>query len=298
MKRAIGLLTLLALVVGAAIIWLGRPQGQTQVQRATEGAPDVFDASDAANGGAARAAFNPTGTRLVTLGSDGVGVVEEGEIRIITPPSATIASAAWLPGTTDIAVIQSPVADRIALINADGNETGFVPLNPGVEVGAGHGLAIDSTRRRAILGVERRPALEPVQRYLVAIDLRSGAVSELTAPGGPDEFDPFFLDNGRVFYTRSAESTTEAVTRDLASGSESVVARDARAVGSVGETPVFVSGRAVAAGSRDPQVLYRLQEGESVAAVDPSGGRLALLESTPTGSRIRAEEVARPEVGV
>ncbi len=298
MKRAFALLTLLALTVGAAIVWFGRPQGSTQVERTTRGAPGIFDSSDAVAGGAARAAFNTTGTRLVTLGSDGVGVVEEGKIDIVTPPNATIASVAWLSGTTDLAVIQAPVADRIAIINADGNETGFVPLSPSVEVGSGHGLAIDAGRRRAVLGVERRPALEAVQRYLVSIDLGTGKVTDLTEPGGPDEFDPFFLDDGTILFSRSGGESAEAVRRTLASGSEDVVATNARGVGTVGNIPVFVSAGAVAAGAGDPQVLYRLKEGESVGAVDPSGGRLAILESTPTGTRLRAQEVPRPEPGV
>lgn len=299
MKRALALLTALALAVGGAIVWFGRPQGTTTIERTTRGAPEIFDSSDGVVGGAGRVAFNTTGTRLVTLGSEGVGVVEEGEIDIITPPQASIASVAWLSGTTDLAVVQAPVADRIAIINADGNETGFVPLNPTVEVGAGHGLAIDSGRRRAILGVERRPALEPMQRYLVSIDLRSGAVTDLTEPGGPDEFDPFFLDDRTVLFTRVGDDgASEAVRRTLASGSEDVVATNARAVGSVGAIPVFVSGQAVAAGAGDPQVLYRLLDGESVGAVDPSGGRLAILESTATGTRLRAQEVPRPEPGV
>jgi len=298
MKRALGLLTLLALVVSGSILWVGRPGGETRVERSTRGAPQVFDASGAARGGAARAAFNTTGTRMLTIGSDGVGVVEEGKVRIITPPQANIAAAAWVSGTTDVAVIQAPVADRIALINADGNETGFVPLLPTVEVGAGHGLAIDSARRRAVLGVERRPALEAAQRYLVSIDLSTGAVTDLSAPGGPDEFDPYFLDDGHLLFTRVSDGGSEAVRRNLATGAEDVVAQNARAVGVVGSIPVFVSGRAVAAGSRDPQVLYRLAEGEAVVAVDPSGGRLALVESTATGSRLRATEIPRPEPGV
>lgn len=298
MRRALALLTLLAVAVGAAIIWLGQPRGTTEVQRTTRGAPEIFDASDAVAGGAARAAFNATGTRLVVLGSEGVGVVEEGEIEIITPPGAAIASAAWLSGTTDIAVVQAPVADRIAIINADGNETGFVPLEPTVEVGSGHGLAIDGARRRAVLGVERRPALEPVQRYLVSIDLRTGSVTELTAPGGPDEHDPFFLDDRTVLFTRTGDGSSEVIRRSVGSGPEEVVATNARAVGTVGSIPVFVSAGAVSAGASDPQVLYRLQEGESVGAVDPSGGRLVLLESTPTGTRLRAREVPRPQPGV
>lgn len=298
MKRAAALLTVLALAVGGAIIYLGRPSGETVVQRSTRGAPPIFDESGLATGGAAKAAFNGTGTRLVVVNSEGVGVVTDGEIDIITPPQASIAEAVWLTGTTDIAILQAPVADRIALVNADGNETGFVPLEPSVEVGPGHGMAIDSTRRRAIIGVERRPALEPVQRYLVSVDLRTGAVSELTTPGGPDEFGPHFLDDRRVFYTSSEEGSTRAVVRDLSSGTETQVAVNAVAVGSVAELPVFVSAGAVAVGARDPQVLYRLADGEFVAAVDPSGGRLVILVATPTGTRLRAEDVPQPEPGV
>jgi hypothetical protein len=298
-KKAFLLLTALAVAVGGAIIFLGRPQGTTTVQRTTRGAPEIFDEGGLVAGGAAKAYFNGTGTRLVLVSSEGVGVVEEGEIDIITPPQAQIAEATWLTGTTDIAVVQAPVADRIAIINADGNETGFVPLQPSVEVGSGHGLAIDTARRRAILGVERRPSLEPAQRYLVSIDLRSGAVTELTPPGGPDEVGPFFLDDSTIIFTRLTDGEPEMIRRDLdGSGAERTDAVDAQAVGVVGEIPVFVSGSAVAAGGSDPQVLYRLQEGESVAAVDPSGGRLALLERTPTGTRIRSREIPRPEPGV
>lgn len=296
MKRALVLLTLAALVIGAAVVYVGRPRGETRVERSTRGAPGIFDDSGRVAGGASRAQFNAAGTRLVVLSSQGVGVVEEGEVRIITPAQATIGDAGWLTGTTDIAVMQGPVADRIALINLDGSETGFVPLTPSLEIGAGHGLVVDTERRRAVIGIERRPSLQPLQLNLVMVDLKTGQSRDLTPPGGPDEFGPFWLDDSRILYTRVEGTESEAVVLNLADGTEKVVALDAVAVGGVAGAPVFVSNNRVAADvGADPQILYTLAPGESVAAVDPAGGRLALLESSPTGSRIRAQEVAQLE---
>lgn len=296
MKRAVVLLTLLALVIGGAIVYVGRPRGETRVERSTRGAPGVFDDEGRVAGGAGRAQFNAAGTRLVVVSDQGVGVVENGKIRIITPAEATIADAAWLTGTTDIAVMQAPVADRIALINVDGSETGFVPLTPSLEVGAGHGLAVDTERRRAVIGIERRPSLQPLQLNLVMVDLKTGQSRDLTPPGGPDESGPFWLDNSRVLYTRVEGTDSEAVVLNLGDGSEKVVAVDAKAVGAVAGAPVFLSnGRVSADVGADPQVLYTLKAGESIVAVDPVGGRLALLKSSPTGSRLRAQDVAQLE---
>lgn len=296
MKRALALLTIAALVIGGIIFYVGRPRGETRVERTTRGAPRVFDDAGLVAGGAAKAQFNAAGTRLLVLTSEGVGIVEEGEIRVITPPEAAIADAAWLTGTTDVAVLQSPVADRIALINRDGTETGFVPLDPPLEVGSGHGIVIDTPRRRAVIGVERRPPLEPLQLHLVMVDLRSGESRDLTPPGGPDEFDPFWLDDSRLLFTRVEGTDSKAIVLNVADGREEVVAVGARAVGGVAGAAIFVSNNRVAADvGADPQLLYTLRQAESVAAVDPVGGRLALRESTPTGTRIRAQEVPQLE---
>lgn len=296
MKRALALLTIAALVIGGIIFYVGRPRGETRVERTTRGAPGVFDDGGLVTGGAAKAQFNAAGTRLLVLSSEGVGIVEEGEIRVITPAEAAIADAGWLTGTTDVAVLQSPVADRIALINLDGTETGFVPLNPPLEVGSGHGIVVDTPRRRAVIGVERRPALQPLQMHLVLVDLQTGQSRDLTPPGGPDEFGPFWLDDSRVVYTRVEGTDSKAVVLNLADGTEEVVAVGARAVGAIAGAAVFVGNNRVAADvGDDPQLLYTLKQAESVAAVDPVGGRLALLESTPTGTRIRAQEVPQLE---
>lgn len=296
MKRALALLTLVALLVGGIIFYVGRPRGETRVQRSTRGAPVVFDDAGLVAGGAAKAQFNAAGTRLLVLTSEGVGIVEEGEIRVITPAEAAIADAGWLTGTTDVAVLQSPVADRIALINLDGTETGFVPLNPPLEVGSGHGIVVDTARRRAVIGVERRPALEPLQLYLVMVDLTNGTTRDLTPPGGPDENGPFWLDDSRVLYTRVESNEAKAVVLDVNDGTEEVVAVDARAVGGIAGAAVFAGNSRVAADvGADPQLLYSLKAGESVAAVDPVGGRLALLEATPTGTRLRSQEVPQLE---
>lgn len=296
MKRSLALVTALALVAGGAAFYLTRPKGQTTVERSTRGAPGVFNEAGMVAGGAAKAQFNAAGTRLLTLTSDGVGVVEEGKIRVVTPAGATIADAGWLTGTTGIAVLQAPVAERMALINMDGTETGFVPLSPSLEVGSGHGLVVDTARRRAVVGVERRPTLQPLQLNLVMVDLRTGTSVDLTPPGGPDEMNPFWLDDSRVLYTRVEDRKASAVVRNVNDGSEDVVAVNARAVGAVATAPVFVTGNRVSAEvGADPQLLYTLKSGESVAAVDPVGGRLAISQALPTGSRLREQEVAQLE---
>ncbi|MBW3536307.1 MAG: hypothetical protein KY395_00875 [Actinobacteria bacterium] len=296
MKRAAAILTALAVAVAGGILYVGRPGGETQVQRSTRGAPAIFDDDGVVSGGAAKAQFNAAGTRLVVLTSEGVGVVEEGEIRIVTPPQAPVADVGWLTGTTDLAIVQSPVADRIALINMDGTETGFVPLSPSLEVGSGHGLVVDTERRRAVIGVERRPTLEPLQRYLVMVDLQSGESRDLTAPGGPDELGPFWLDESRVLFTRIEEGDSTVVVMNLADGTERTVAVQARAVGVTAGVPVFVSNdRVSAAIGGDPQVLYALEEGESVVAVDPAGRRVAILEALPTGTRLREQDIPQLE---
>lgn len=296
MKRSLALVTLLALLAGAAVFYVTRPKGETRVQRTTRGAPGVFDDAGRAVGGAARAQFNASGTRLLTLTSDGAGVVEEGKIRLVTPAGATIADAGWLTGTTGIAVLQAPVADRIALINIDGSETGFVPLSPSLEVGSGHGIVVDTPRRRAVVGVERRPSLQPLQLNLVMVDLRTGSSVDLTPPGGPDEMNPFWLGESRVLYTRVEKGESSAVVLNVSDRSEQVVAVNARAVGTVATAPIFVTGNSVAADvGADPQVLYTLKAGESVAAVDPVGGRLAINVELPAGTRLREQEVAQLE---
>lgn len=296
MKRALALLTLVALVVGGIIFYVGRPRGETRVDRTTRGAPGVFDDEGLVAGGAAKAQFNAAGTRLLVLSSEGVGIVEEGEIRIITPAEAAIADAGWLTGTTDVAVLQSPVADRIALINLDGTETGFVPLNPPLEVGSGHGIVVDTARRRAVIGVERRRALEPLQLHLVMVDLQTGESRDLTPPGGPDELGPFWLDESRILFSRVEATDSKVVILNLTEGTEEVVAVGARAVGAIAGAAVFAGNNRVAADvGADPQLLYALKQAESVAAVDPVGGRLALLESTPTGTRLRAQDVPQLE---
>lgn len=291
MKRTAAVLTLIALLVGGAIVYVGRPRGGTEVERTTRGAIEIFDDEGLVGEGAAKAQFNPAGTRLAVVTSQGAGVVEEGAIRVITPPEATVAEAGWLTGTTDLAVLQSPVADRIAIINADGRDTGFVPLSPPLEVGSGHGIAIDSARRRAVIGIERRPALEPVQRNLVVVDLRTGESRDLTPPGGPDEFGPFWLDDGRVLFTQASDGSTAPAVLDVATGAVTTIAADGRAVGVIADIAVYVTGARMLADSGEPQLLYALAEGESVAATDPTGARAAILETTPTGTRLREQSL-------
>lgn len=269
-----------AMVVGAASFVVTRDGASTGVTGLAPVGGNLFADGDEL-AGASRGVLSPDGSNLAVLTPDGLGIVDGNKIRPVTEEGSKVVDAAWFGNGATLLVAEGPTpTGLLAVVDADGTVRGSVPLEPSVGFGAGHGMAVGPGGRQAVVTAVDRPALGAEQRRLVHVDLETGATRDLTAPGGPDEDRPFFLDAGRVAFIETTPGDGGGVRTlvvSVADGTVSDVAAGVRIVGATdGGQPVLErAGNLFVDGKRIGQV----PAGASVSSVHPASGLAVLVES-------------------
>lgn len=253
----------------------------------------AFDAEGRIDGGRAR--YSADGTRLAVLSSAGVSIADEGRLRAVTAEGANVVDAAWFPAGSAFLVAEGPLpTGTLAVVETDGSVRGNIALTPSVGFGSGYGMAVSPGGRQAVVTGVERPALEREQRYLVVVDLETGATRPLTEPGGADESNPVYLDAATVVFEEEPvpePGATEVeepsvVSIELSTGEREVLSRRSRLAGVVGggnEVAIAVTrGREIVmlAGRRGNEdfTLGSLPEGAALTAVHPAGGEAVVRE--------------------
>ena len=250
--------------------------------------------------GANRGILSPDGSNLAVLTPDGLGLVDGNDIRPITERGSRVVDAAWFGNGGTLLVAEGPTpTGLLAVVDADGEVRGSVPLEPSVGFGTGHGMAVAPGGRAAVVTAVDRPALGAEQRRLVHVDLETGATRDLTAAGGPDEERPFFLDAGRVAFVETTPGDGGGVRTlivSVADGSVLDVAAGARVVGVTEEgEPVLERAGTLQVEGKS---IGRVPAGAELSSIHPESG-LAVLAETITAAdgatvvRLRRLEVTR-----
>jgi hypothetical protein len=245
--------------------------------------------------GSGRGILSPDGSNLVVLTPDGLGIVDGNDVRNVTEPGSRVVDAAWFGNGGTLLVAEGPTpTGLLAVVDADGTVRGSVPLQPSVGFGTGHGMAVAPGGRAAVVTAVDRPPLGPEQHRLVHVDLETGATRDLTAPGGPDEERPFFLDADRVAFVERRGPAVRTTTVAVADGSVLDVADGAEIVGvTTAGKPVLQQGRYLVV---DRKGIAEVPERTGVTSIHPASGLAILSETvaTPDGgstARLRRLEV-------
>jgi hypothetical protein len=274
------------LALAVAVAFAGCQHAEPGVRAAAAGDDPFGDGDTVA--GAYRAVLSPDGDRLGVLSDDGLARVARNQLVPITEQGANVVDAAWFPNSATVLVAEGPAATgQVAVLDVagDGHVRGSIRLDPPVGFGQGYGMSVAPGGRKAVATAVERPALEPEHRYLVAIDLETGATRALTDAGGPDESEPVHLTEERVAFVERTAGQVRTRTLDLATGAVEDVADGAAVVGAADGVPVVVDGAGrLRAGDR---ALGAVPAGTTVAGVDVRERTAVVVESTPSGARVR-----------
>ena len=290
-----------ALVIGGAFLFVsGREPSPTGVDGLAPVGGNLFADEDEIDG-ASRGILSPDGANLAVLSPDGLGLVDGNEIRPVTEPGSRVVDAAWFGNGGTLLVAEGPTpTGLLAVVDGDGTVRGSVRLDPSVGFGTGHGMAVAPGGRRAVVTAVDRPPLGPEQRRVVHVDLETGATRDLTAPGGPDEERPFFLDADRVALveTTAGEAGQGGGVRTLvvsvADGSVLDVADGVRVVGVTGEgQPVLQRAGELVVGGK---VIGEVPAGATVTSVHPGSGLAVVAESVTSAQGSTVVRLRRLEV--
>jgi hypothetical protein len=294
-KRALVGLLIVAAVLVASYLLVGRstttPHNGLAApnQSAFAGGPKVLSGS--------QAYYSPDGLFLALLSSTGLGLASgTNDISRITPAGSHVVDAAWFPGSTALLVAEGPIpTGTLVVLGTDGKDRGTVALQPPIGFGTGHGMAISSDNATAVVTAVERPTLGPEQRYLAVVNLLTGATRPLTAPGGPDEFAPAFLDESRVAFTEAGSGApTRVLTVDVQSGATSEVASDATLAGVVRKgarrVVAVVRGGVIEA---DGHRLGTLPDATSLASLHPGGIEAVIRESAADAGGVTVTRLRR-----
>ena len=203
MRRAVTALVGVLVAAGiVAVTWAIVTRGEEQPSgvAVSPGGRSPFDETGALPAGTSRARFSPSGANVAVLVDGAVDLAVEGELRSVTPRGGNVVDAAWFPNDETLLVAEGPSSTgALAVVDIDGRVRGSIPLSEPVPFGTGYGMDVDADGRRAALTAVRRETLGPERRYVVEVDLETGAVRPVTEPGGPDEFGPRYVDGGLAY---------------------------------------------------------------------------------------------------
>lgn len=288
MKRLLGATVVAVLVLGIVYFFVSREES-TGVEGLAPAGDQPFGSGDTLDG-ARRGIFSDTGGRLAVVRDDGLALAQRGQFVPVTARGSNVVDAAWFRNGATLLVAEGPVpTGALAVVDIDGKIRGSIPLTPSVGFGAGHGMTVAPGGRQAVVTAVDRPVLDQEQRRLVVVDLETGATRDLTAPGGPDELRPFYLDKERVAFTESsADGTPRALIVDVATGEVEEIAASASVAGTIDDEVVLLDLRGRLVRPTDPErVLATVPRGSALSALDPSGGAAVVAETVdrPDGGR-------------
>ncbi len=289
-------LVVVALAIAFAFI-AGEDQGTGGVAGLRPLGDQPFGASE--NGGDAavpgrRGLVSRDGRRLAVLNDEGLGLAEQGVVRPVTEPGSRVVDAAWFANDATLLVAEGPIpTGALAIVDIDGTVRGSVPLSPVLGFGTGHGMAVDTSGKRAVVTAVERPALGPPQRHLALVDLTTGQSSTLTPPGGSDESGPAFVGDGEVAFTETtADGTRRARLIDLSTGAVRELRNASTVVGSTPQAVLVVSGGDVVrldGEGKAPVVVGQVPSGTSVTSIDAIGGQAIVVNRSSQLRPIRID---------
>jgi hypothetical protein len=279
-----------ALVLVAALAFAGCHAGGTPGVRGLAPAGDDPFGAGATVPGVFRAVLSPSGGRLAVLTDGGLGRVERNRIVPITQEGAHVVDVAWFPNSATVLVAEGPTpTGEVAVVDVTGKVRGSIRLDPSVGFGGGYGMSVAPDGHHAVVSAVDRPPLEAEHRFLVAVDLTTGATRPLTPAGGPDESGPVHLSENLVaFVERDGERVRTRVV-DVTTGAIDDAVDGMAVVGASGGRPVVVDAEGnVSVGGRR---LGSVPAGSTVEGVDVAGKQAVVVESTPAGARARRIEL-------
>jgi hypothetical protein len=273
-SRRLWLAAVVAVVVLSAVAYVvattdNAPRGLQPV------GVNPFDGSGHITPGPYRAAFSEDGSQLAVLGSTGVFLAQQGQLRPLSA-GAHVVDMAWLPRQGGVLVAEGPASTgQLAAVRPDGKTVATVALRPPFAVGSGRGMAAADDSRTAVLTAVDRDVIGGAEHtHLVRVELVSGKVTDL--PGTEGASRPYTTRDDAVFFTVGTETRVL-----LASGQQRTVAPGESAGVIDGTWLVYTSGRRVQAvpiAGGPAHTLARLPVGASLAAVSPAGGRAVRVE--------------------
>lgn len=280
------------LLAAGVAVWVLRSD-EPQITGLGPATPAPFPASGALGSGPHRAWYSADGARLAVLSDGAIGTVHEGTVRLITSRGGNVVDAAWFAAGTALLVAEGPTpTGGLAVVETSGKVRGTIALDPVVAVGSGLGMTIAPGGKRAVITAVERSQFGEQTTRLVSVDLTTGRTSDLAPQGAPAR-GPHFVDASTVAFTRVGSTGTEAVVRNLGTGSEVVLGPGA-VVGVVG------AGESIAVQSPDGIVSYRprgggrrvlaASPGGSVVAVHPSGA--VAVVATLVGDAVQLREIS------
>ena len=286
--RGLVLVAVALAVFAVTFAFVRRDDDRVDVRGLAPPGDDPFAAGDAV-AGAFGGALSPSGTRLVVLTEEGLGLVERNRVVPITERGTRVVDVAWFPNGATVLVAEGPAPTgllEVVDVDGGGDVRGSIRLDPAVGFGDGHGMSVAPGGRAAVVTAVERPALSPEQRHLVLVDLETGATRTLTPAGGPDEERPVHLDEERVAFVEREGDRVRTRVVDLATGKIDEVADGMQVAGQTDGVAVVTDGkgRLFSAGRQVGEV----PEGATVVGVDVAGRQAVVVESSASaGTRLR-----------
>lgn len=263
---------------------------------------------------AERALFSPDGSRLAVVSSDGIGLADQGTVKLLTPPGSNAVDAAWMPDSASVLVGEGPAnVNQLTQLNLDGTVKAVAHLDRPFSLGKGNGIAVNEDGTRAVVTSETRDPIGGRRHLsLMLVELTTGHVTPLTTTADADEAWPVFAGGQLLFARREGAGHWQVERLDLTTNRSAPVSpsdEDAFPVGALrAREAVYASSRR----GRDVSVwavrddgsrarMGKVPAGSRVWTVEPGGTRAVVSEPAVVGGQpvtvVRAVTLQPPGSG-